>query len=158
MSRRNRMALAAALVAGGALGVAGQAAADPAVPDPTVPTPGTPPTPTLTVIQGDPAAAAAAPAPGQLVMGSGNLSVAPAPPPPVGTRTVPEIQNPQYGSGQSSGPLGTLRDLWHAAHSDDPMGALASPADVAPGPPPGAGPPPPLPPGYISLTAPRPAT
>jgi hypothetical protein len=76
----------------------------------------------------------------------------------VGTRTVPEIQNPQYGSGQSSGPLGTLRDLWHAAHSDDPMGALASPADVAPGPPPGAGPPPPLPPGYISLTAPRPAT
>ena len=112
MSRRNRMALAAALVAGGALGVAGQAAADRRCPTRPCPPRGHRRPPTLTVIQGDPAAALPHRPPGQLVMGSGNLSVAPAPPPPVGTRTVPEIQNPQYGSGRSSGPLGTLRDLW----------------------------------------------
>lgn len=57
-----------------------------------------------------------------------------------------------YGSGQSgSGPLGSLRDLWHQAR--DPGGMqLAPTGGVAP--PPGAGAPPPLPPGYVSINAP----
>ncbi len=148
MSKRNTIALAGAIIATGALAMAGQAGADPAVPTPT---------PTISV-GAIPAPAGATPAPGQPVVGSGYVPVDPAPPPPVGTRTVPEIQNPTYGQGQSPGQLGYLRDLWHTFHSGNPMEALTEPAEQAPGPPPGAGPPPPLPPGYISLTAPRPTT
>ncbi|MUL85606.1 MULTISPECIES: hypothetical protein [unclassified Mycolicibacterium] len=78
-----------------------------------------------------------------------------APPPaPGGPPQVPEIANPVYGSGRyGSGPVGTLRDLWHQAH--DPSGFQGdggAPEGVAP--PPGAGAAPPLPPGYVSINAP----
>jgi hypothetical protein len=138
-----RIALAGAAIGLGALGLAGQAGADPAVPDdpaPVTPTPG------------------ATPAPGQPVveaLGS-NPVAAPAPPPPVGTPTVPEIQNPVYGSGNTSGPLGFLRDAWHQAQ--DPYGFTGmAPGDMPASspPPPGAGPAPQLPPGYTSLNAPE---
>ncbi len=66
---------------------------------------------------------------------------------------VPEIANPKYGSN-SNGPLGFLRDAWNQAK--DPYGFADTP-DGMPAvhpPPPGAGPAPQLPPGYISLTDP----
>lgn len=77
------------------------------------------------------------------------------PPPPAGPPTVPEIQNPVYGAGQTPGQLGYLRDIWHTFHSGNPMEALTAPAEEAPGPPPGAGPAPQLPPGYVSLNSPE---
>ncbi|BBZ67325.1 hypothetical protein MINS_27540 [Mycolicibacterium insubricum] len=78
----------------------------------------------------------------------------PAPAAAVVPQKVPEIANPVYGSGQyGSGPLGTLRDLWHQAH--DPYGMNQSEATVgAAAPPAGAGPAPALPPGYVSINAP----
>ncbi|MBU9765152.1 hypothetical protein FR943_15030 [Mycobacterium sp. TNTM28] len=122
-----KLAISGLTVAAALLATAGHAIADP-VADPGVP--GPPPAPT------DPALAA------------------PPPPAPAGPPQVPEIANPVYGSGQyGSGPVGTLRDLWHQAH--DPygfQGAMDAPQGVAP--PPGAGPPPPLPPGYVSINAP----
>ena len=134
-----RIALAGVIIAGGALAMAGQAGADPEVPYPT-------PVPSD---QG-----AATPAPGQPVV-SADGPVGPPPPPPVGPPTVPEIQNPVYGQGQTPGQLGYLRDIWHTFHSGNPMEALTAPAEEAPGPPPGAGPAPQLPPGYISLNSPE---
>jgi hypothetical protein len=68
---------------------------------------------------------------------------------------VPEIANPVYGSGKTSGPLGFLRDAWHQAQ--DPYNFAGTPDGEMPGghpPPPGAGQAPQLPPGYISLTDP----
>jgi hypothetical protein len=116
-----RIAVAGAIIAGGALAMAGQAGADPeVVPYPT-PAPSGPP-----------------------------------PPPPVGPPLVPEIANPVYGSGQSgSGPLASLRDIWRQAQ--DPYALTGSPDQepIAAPPPPGAGPAPQLPPGYVSLTAPE---
>lgn len=119
--------LAGAFLAAAALAGAGSASAEP-VGDPMTP-PGNP-VPAAPV--GDP------------------------PPPPAAAipQKVPEIANPVYGSGQyGSGPLGTLRDLWHQAR--DPYG-MTEPeripgAAVAP---PGAGPAPALPPGYVSVNAP----
>jgi len=134
-----RIAVAGVIIAGGALAMAGQAGADPEEPYPT-PTPLVP-----------------APAPGQpVVVADGPADAAATP--PVFTPSVPEIQNPVYGAGQTPGQLGYLRDIWHTFHNGNPMEALTAPAEMPPGPPPGAGPPPPLPPGYVSLTAPRPAT
>lgn len=135
-----RIAVAGVIIAGGALAMAGQAGADPAVPYPTpVPSgPGAPP-----------------PAPGQPVAMPVDAPVDAPPPPPVGPPTVPEIQNPVYGAGQTPGQLGYLRDIWHTFHSGNPMEALTAPAEEAPGPPPGAGPAPQLPPGYVSLNSPE---
>ncbi len=67
---------------------------------------------------------------------------------------MPEISNPQYGQGSSGGTLGFLRDAWHMAQ--DPYGFNQIPPEGLPtsAPPPGAGAPPPLPPGYQSLNAP----
>jgi hypothetical protein len=139
-----RIAVAGAIVAGGALAMAGQAAADPAAPYPT-PSPSDP--------------GAAAPLPGQPVAVPVDAPAGPPPPPPNGAPVVPEVQNPVYGSGQTPGQFGYLRDIWHAFHTDDPAGALtATPPDAGPGAPAGAGPPPPLPPGYLSLTAPESST
>jgi len=129
-----RCAIAAFVVVGGALAGAASSAADPMTPNPPQ-------------IPSDPAAVP----PGQLVVTSGDPAAPPAPP-PTGPPSVPEIPNPNYGSG--SGPLATLKDLWHQAQnpyatpdgSGSPGGALA--------PPPGAGPAPPLPPGYVSTNAP----
>jgi hypothetical protein len=136
-----RLAVAGAIVAGGALVMAGQAGADPEVLYPT-PVPSGPDVP--------------APVPGQPVVESADALAAPPAPPPVGAPLVPEIQNPVYGEGKSSGPLGFLRDAWHQAQ--DPYGftGSGSPDQLPPAapPPPGAAAPPPLPPGYISLNAP----
>jgi hypothetical protein len=135
-----RLAVAGVIIAGGALAMAGQAGADPAVPYPT-PVPAGP----------DPAT----PAPGQPMV-SADGPVGPPAPPPVGPPTVPEIANPVYGSGKfGSGPLGSLRDIWHQAQ--DPYQMAGSPGQMpepAP-PPPGAGPAPQLPPGYVSISAPE---
>ena len=67
---------------------------------------------------------------------------------------MPPIQNPQYGSGKNGGGvLGTLKDLWdqvkNPSMTGDLMGSYERPA-----PPPGAGPAPALPPGYVSTNAP----
>lgn len=85
------------------------------------------------------------------------------PPPPEPTSTVvppprdpfmpyvPEIQNPQYGSGKNGGGvLGTLMDLWDQVKNPTLDGMDSG----RPTPPPGAGPAPALPPGYISTNAP----
>ncbi|CAJ1582815.1 hypothetical protein [[Mycobacterium] wendilense] len=131
MTNRHPLALAAVAgltAVGITLGVAGPAAADPVPPPP----PGDPATPP----PGDPLA---------------------APPLPPGPPPVPEMANPGYGSnGQfGSGPLGTLRDLWHQARN--PYYLMDDPAQLPGGgapPPPGAGPAPALPPGFVSMNAP----
>jgi hypothetical protein len=128
-------AIAGAVIGFGALGVAAQANADPVPPTPTTGVP---------VPDGQP-----------LVDAPGADALAAPPPPPVGPPPVPEIANPVYGSGKSSGPLGFLRDAWHQAQ--DPYNFAETPNGGMPGghpPPPGAGPAPQLPPGYISLTDP----
>ncbi|QQG87942.1 hypothetical protein [Mycobacteroides chelonae] len=119
-----KLFVAGVIVAGATLTLSVPAIADPGVPGPA-PGPSTP----------DAAAAATGP-------------LGPPPPPPA-QPGVPEIANPTYGSG-SSGPLGTIRDLWHQAHD----GPLDTPEGVT-GRPDGAGPAPQLPPGYISTNAPE---
>jgi hypothetical protein len=135
-----RLAIAGVIIAGAALAMAGQATADPAVPyPPPPPAPGAPPPP-----------------PGQPVVVPVDAPVDAPPPVPVGPPTVPEIQNPVYGAGQTPGQLGYLRDIWRTFHSGNPLEALTAPApEGSPGPPPGAGSPPQLPPGYISMNAPE---
>jgi hypothetical protein len=131
-----RIAVAGAMLAGCALGMAAPALADPEVPLPT-PTPGVPPPP------------------GQPVADTADAPAAPPPPPPVGAPPVPEVQNPVYGQGQTPGNFGYLRDLWHTFHSGNPLEGLTEPApDGGAAPPPGAGPAPQLPPGYQSINAP----
>ncbi len=137
MTRRRRIAtavIAGTVIGFGALGMAAQATADPVPPL----VPGEPAPPGQPVIEEPGAEAIAAPAP-----------------PPVGPPLVPEIANPKYGSGQSDGPLGFLRDAWHQAK--DPYNFAETPEGQMPGgapPPPGAGPAPQLPPGFKSLNAP----
>ncbi|TPG33817.1 hypothetical protein [Mycolicibacterium hodleri] len=127
-----KIAFASVMITGGALAMAGQAAADPEAP--YLPLPGAP----------------GAPAPEQQVVAGGD---APPAPPPIGAPVVPQVANQQYGSG--SGPLGFIKDAWHQAQ--DPYGFLGSPDGMPEGapPPPGAGPPPPLPPGFVSLNYPE---
>lgn len=138
-----KIALAGLCIAGGALAAAGQAVADPVEPLPVPADPGAP-----------------APAPGQPVVEALNgPAPAPAPPPVGGPPTVPAIQNPVYGSNKSGGgALGSLRDLWHAANSNNPAEAFTEAPEGSVEPPPGAGPAPKLPPGYTSLTAPESST
>ena len=128
-----KLAVAGVIIAGGALALAGQAGAQPLMPYPT-PVPSDPGAPTA--------------APGQPVMEPADAAVAAPAPPPIGAPVVPQIANPAFGSG--SGPLGSLRDLWHQAQN--PYDLTAPPAAAAP--PPGAGPAPQLPPGYQSINAP----
>ena len=137
MTRRRiaTAAIAGTILGLGTLGMAAQAAADPV---PPTPVPGEP------VPAGQPVADA-----------PGSDALAAPPPPPAGPPPVPEIANPVYGSGKTSGPLGFLRDAWNQAK--DPYGFAETPMGEMPGvhpPPPGAGPAPQLPPGYISLTDP----
>ncbi len=140
MTRRIAAAAIAGTVIGfGALGFAAQASAEPVVPPPA---PGEPVPPGQPVIE---AAPAGDPVGGDVV----------AAPPPVGPPAVPEIQNQQYGSGNSSGPLGFLKDAWNQAK--DPYNFAETPEGQMPAgapPPPGAGPAPQLPPGFQSLNAP----
>jgi hypothetical protein len=141
MTRRRRIvtaAVAGTVIGFGALGAAASAAADPVPPL----VPGEPAAPGQPVIE---------PAPSGQPVG-GDVVAAP---PPVGPPMVPEISNPKYGSGQSDGPLGFLRDAWHQAK--DPYNFAETPEGQMPGgapPPPGAGPAPQLPPGFKSLNAP----
>ena len=133
-----RIVVAGTIIVGGALAVAGQAAADPVI----YPTPA----------PGDPAPA------GQPVAEGADAPVGPPAPPPVGPPVVPEIPNPQYGSG--SGPIGSLRDIYHEVRDgglDDVTGAGGADGPAL-APPPGAGPAPKLPPGYTSLTDPSSST
>ncbi|TGD88349.1 hypothetical protein BayCH28_11425 [Mycolicibacterium sp. CH28] len=130
----------AGLAVGAALFGAASAVADPAVP---VPTP----------VPGDPAPA---PPGGPAAVDPGQPDPAAAPLPPAGPPSVPEIANPVYGSGQNgSGVFGTLKDLWHQAR-DPYYGPEETPGAVSGSlaPPPGAGPAPALPPGYVSFNAP----
>jgi hypothetical protein len=129
-----KAAFTAAVVSFTALAVAAQAGADQATP----PLPGDPPAAGQPVVDAPGSDALAAP-------------VAP----PVGPPPVPEMQNPVYGRGNSSGPLGFLRDAWHQAQ--DPYGLNETPLGETPGgapPPASAGTAPQLPPGYHSLNAP----
>lgn len=127
-----RLAIAGLVLSAGALTLAATASAEPELPTP---------------VPGEPLP------PGQPVMvqpvAGGD---APPAPPPIGAPYVPEMQNPQYGTG--NGPLGSLRDAWHQAkdpfnYGDTPQGQMPVSA-----PPPGAGAAPPLPPGYVSTNAP----
>lgn len=124
--RAARLVLAGAAVGVGALLGPAAALADPELP----PGPAEPP-PAGPVVDGEPG---------------------PPPAPPPGPPPVPQIANPVSGSGD--GPLGFLRDAWHIAKN--PFGGPALPGQPAYAPPPpGAGPAPPLPPGYTSITAPE---
>ncbi|WP_123023488.1 hypothetical protein [Mycolicibacterium stellerae] len=140
MTRRRRIAsaaIASTLIGFGALGMA-SAVADPAPPL----IPGEPVPPGQPVIEPVPAGD---PVGGDVI----------AAPPPAGPPMVPEISNPKYGSGNSSGPLGFLKDAWNQAK--DPYNFAETPEGEMPGgapPPPGAGPAPQLPPGFKSLNAP----
>ena len=140
MTRRIAAAAIAGTVIGfGALGFAAQASAEPVIPPPA---PGEPVPPGQPIIEPVPAGN---PVGGDVV----------AAPPPVGPPVVPEIQNQQYGSGNSSGPLGFLKDAWNQAK--DPYNFAETPEGQMPAgapPPPGAGPAPQLPPGFQSLNAP----
>lgn len=127
-----RVATAGVLMAGGALLMAAHATAEPVEP---VPAP-----------------------PGQPVAGPPPAPIVPPPPPP-GPPPVPQMANPVYGQGNSGSPFGYLGDIWRAARSGDPVGALAGgPAGAPAPPPPGAGPAPALPPGFVSMTAPESTT
>lgn len=76
-------------------------------------------------------------------------------PPPIGAPPVPQVANQVYGQGNTSGPLGFLRDAWHMAQDPYNFTATMQPGEMKPqAPPPGAGPAPQLPPGYTSLTDP----
>lgn len=120
-----RVAMAGAVAAGAALAMAAAAAADPE-PTPT-PVPGQPVVEEIAV----PADINALPPVGQ------------APP-------VPEVQQPQNQSV-----LSYLGDLWEAGRTGNPEALAAGPEEYTVGAPPGAGPAPQLPPGYISITAPE---
>lgn len=124
------------IIASGALAMAGQAAADPVEP----------------LVPGSPDAVAA-PAPGQPVADAVAAPDAPPAPPPVGPPVVPESPIQTYGSG--SGPLGFLRDAYHQAKDPYNVGELGDGMPVNGAPPAGAGPPPPLPPGFKSLNFPE---
>lgn len=137
--------LGAALTGVGLAGM-GSAVADPADPAPVTIVPAPPPAP---VAGGQ----ASAMTPNQAAVPAGEPGAAPSSP---FQPYVPEIQNQTYGSGQyGGGILGTIKDLWHQAQnpmlgSEGLMGSDGS----RPTPPPGAGPAPALPPGYVSTNAP----
>lgn len=170
MARRHRAvtaAFAGSAILGAALAGSATAWADPDAPEPTpvttspVAPPPPPPlvssdpmTPRQPAVPVDPAAAPP-PAPAA----PGDPAAPPPDAPPVMRPSVPEIQNPTYGSGSGGGILGSLKDIWRQAQNPfadprDVTGAGGTPI----GPPPGAGPPPALPPGYVSITSPRPPT
>ncbi|HPX35909.1 MAG TPA: hypothetical protein PLH92_05420 [Mycobacterium sp.] len=89
--------------------------------------------------------------PNQPVVPAGDPVAAPAPASPF-QPYVPPVQNQTYGSGNNGGGVfGTLMDLWDQVKNP----TLDGSADTGrPTPPPGAGPAPALPPGYVSINAP----
>jgi hypothetical protein len=134
-----RAIVVAGLVVGTAFAGAATASADPMTPTP-VPVPSDP----AAVPPGQPVSVPIDPA----------AAPAPAPPPPGAPPSVPEIANPTYGSQNTPGVLGSLKDLWHQARDPyyGPQDEAYAGGSVAP--PEGAGAPPPLPPGFKSYTAP----
>lgn len=157
LPRRAVPAVAAGAATVGALvAVAAPAAADPVDPF-VVPAP---PAPIVTYPVA-PVANGAAMTPRQQTVGPADPA---APPPVLSESGIPEIANPQYGSGNNGGGiLGTLKDLWDQVKNPafvpgEIMGGPAVPA------PPGApsAPAPPdsnranLPPGYYPLDGPPP--
>ena len=147
--RTATVALAGLAIVTTALAWAGPAVADPAdpgpMPTPTYPVP-VPPVPTDAV-----------PAPEQAVAAPADPAA--PPPPPVGPPGVPEIPNQTYGSGKSGGGVfGTLMDLWDQVQNPSFTAEEIYGSGVVTTPPPGAGPAPALPPGYVSTSAPGPQT
>lgn len=149
-------AVAAALAVGAAVAAAGPAVADPVDPF-VVPAP---PAPVITYPVAPVANGAAMTPRQQTVPPAG-----PAPgaaPPVLSESGIPEIANPQYGSGNNGGGiLGTLKDLWNQVK--DPTfvpGEIMGPAPMSPAGPaapgPGESPGPALPPGYYPLDGPPP--
>lgn len=136
ITRSVRHALTVVTAVGISLAGAAVSAADPAEPSPIPPPPanGSAMTPNQPAIQAE----AAPPAPD---------APPPAEPP---HQEVPEIANPNYGSG--GGIFGTISDLWQQLRNPY-YGADEVPGGVAPLPQ-GAGPAPQLPPGYVSTNAP----
>lgn len=135
---RNAAAVIASVTIGAALAWAVPASADPA--DPAAPSTVVPvPAPPNAMTPNQPAVPAADPV------------AAPAPANPF-QPYVPPIQNQTYGSGNNGGGVfGTLKDLWDQVKNP----TLDAGADTGrPTPPPGAGPAPALPPGYVSINAP----
>lgn len=130
-----KIAFAGVVIGLGALAASTQANAQPAPPPPP---PGQPLPPGQPVAEVPGAEPVAAPAP-----------------PPIGAPPVPQVANQVYGQGNTSGPLGFLRDAWHMAQDPYNFTATMQPGEMKPqAPPPGAGPAPQLPPGYTSLTDP----
>lgn len=123
----------------GALVSAVPSMADPDVPIPT-PIPGAP-------VPGAPVPGDAPPSVPDAA--AGDPVAAPAPGPNLSPGGIPQIANPNYGSG--GGLFGTISDLWKQVSNPyyAPGEGIAAPA-----PPPGAGPAPALPPGYVSTNAP----
>ena len=77
------------------------------------------------------------------------------PPAPITPQHPPEIANPTYGSGKyGGGVFGTLRDLMDQARNPYFLPDQLGPGGAVATPPPGAGPAPALPPGYVSTNAP----
>jgi hypothetical protein len=138
--------VASAGIVGAALTGAALAAAEPLEPAPAP----------VTTVPAPPPAAPSDPqgmTPNQPPVPAGDPALAPAAA-PVFQPSVPEIQNPTYGSGGGGGVFGTLKDLWHQAQNPyyAPDEVMQSGRGAAP--PPGAGPAPALPPGYVSTNAP----
>ncbi len=130
-----KIALAGVVIGLGALAASTQANAQPAPPPPPPGQPAPPGQPVMEVPGAEPVAAPA--------------------PPPIGAPPVPQVANQVYGQGNTSGPLGFLRDAWHMAQDPYNFTATMQPGEMKPqAPPPGAGPAPQLPPGYTSLTDP----
>jgi hypothetical protein len=130
-----KSALAGLTLVGATLAGHAVASADPVEPVPT-PIPGDPGP--ATPADGAPVAADSA-----------------APPPPASNLSpggIPQIQNPNYGSG--GGLFGTIVDLWHQVSDPNYAADMTGMNGGMPAPPPGAGPAPPLPPGYVSTNAP----
>lgn len=135
ITRSVRHALSALTAIGVSLTGAAVSAADPAEPPP-IPLP----------------ANASAMTPNQPTVLPEAAPAAPDAPPPAEPphQEVPEIANPNYGSG--GGIFGTISDLWQQIRNPY-YGADELPGGAA-APPPGAGPAPQLPPGYVSINAP----
>ena len=139
--RTGALALAGATIIGAALAWAAPAPADPADPMPPVTTSPAPPPPGPMT-------------PNQQAVPAGDPAPAPTDPAAMQPR-VPPVQNQTYGSGKyGGGVFGTIKDLWNQARNPSMTADGLMAPEGQPAPPPGAGPAPALPPGYVSTNAP----
>jgi hypothetical protein len=113
----------------------------------------------LAVASADPVDPVPTPVPaepgGAIPAGAEPVAADPAAPPPPANLSpggIPQVQNQTYGSG--GGLFGTIVDLWHQVSDPNYAADMTGMGGGMPAPPPGAGPAPPLPPGYISTNAP----